>query len=86
MLSNCDPQKSAEAAHTYVQESKQLHNSLNTWPSKTLERDTEEYLSVEKKVKIETLSLSLSLTHARTEIISFLNWQPRIVLQTPIPS
>ena len=49
MLSNCDPQKSAEAAHTYVQESKQLHNSLNTWPSKTLERDTEKNIISRKK-------------------------------------
>jgi hypothetical protein len=34
-----DPLTFVEAAHICVQESKQLHNSLNTWPSKTLERE-----------------------------------------------
>ena len=48
-LDSLDPQTSAEAAHTYVQESKQLHNSLNTWPSKTLERDTEKNIISRKK-------------------------------------
>lgn len=29
---------SAEAAHIYVQESRRLHNSLNTWPLETLKK------------------------------------------------
>lgn len=32
------PQTSFEVAHTYAQESKKPHNSLNTWPSKTLKK------------------------------------------------
>lgn len=35
-LDSLDLQTSAEAAHICVQESKRLHSSLNTWPSKTL--------------------------------------------------
>lgn len=67
-LGSLDHQTSAEAAHIYVQELMLLHNSLSTWPSKTLVKGRENTKMQVSIIKKQSSSFYTKLNTQRATV------------------